>query len=75
MDCICVVRRYDRRLKVHTDVIGHLKVMHVCKDVGVQDLEEIEGYCCYCCVVPVSTIDISIPLGGLCVNGAGIVLQ
>jgi len=62
---VLVVRWNYCRFQLHADVIRHLKVVHVCKDIGIDYLQQVYGCSSYDRVVPVSSIYVSIPFCGL----------
>ena len=60
MECISIVRRQNSRTDVHCEILAHLEVVHVCKDVCVEHLKQVECCCCYNRIVAVASIHVSI---------------
>jgi hypothetical protein len=60
MHCVCIIWRNDSGTYVHCEVVSYLEIMHICKDVRIYDLKQVECCCRYDRIVSVSSIYVSV---------------
>ena len=65
MHGIRIVRCNHGRLYVHGYVVIYFEIMHVCKYIGIDYLQEIESGGSYYGIVSVASVYVSIPFGRL----------
>ena len=65
---VCIVWRYHSRFYIHSDVVRDLEVVHICEDVCIDHLKQIYSCGSYDGVVSISSVNITVPLGGFCGN-------